>query len=164
LQRAGIELFRLVKREKEINREILTFSVSHGHRSVRIYGHYAVVNGSNATFYRHPIHTFDFTELDGKEKWTTYKFTKSIYGTWMPVHFERLCSAIDDLPSGVNFDVPSLHHDSGLSQNLESHHLSGSFMGSVMQAEDDNSQAGHYSKHLLHPTRSIEEAEGRRAK
>jgi hypothetical protein len=31
------------------------------------------------TFYRHPIRTFDFTELDGKEKWTAYKFTRNVY-------------------------------------------------------------------------------------
>jgi hypothetical protein len=66
--RAVVELFRLVNREKEINREVLAVSVSHDHRSVRIYGHYAVVDGPNTTYYRHPIHTFDFTALDGKEK------------------------------------------------------------------------------------------------
>ncbi|PMD21373.1 hypothetical protein NA56DRAFT_720415 [Hyaloscypha hepaticicola] len=35
-----VELFRLVKHEKELYREILAFSVSHDHRTVRIYGHY----------------------------------------------------------------------------------------------------------------------------
>lgn len=58
--RAVVELFRLVKREEEINREILVFSVSHDHRSVRIYGHYAVTNGPETTFYRHPIREFSF--------------------------------------------------------------------------------------------------------
>lgn len=140
--RAIVELFRLVKREKEIDREVLAFSVSHDHRSVRIYGHYAVIDGLSTTFYRHPIHTFDFTALDGREKWTTYKFTKSVYNTWMPTHFERLCSAIEDLPSGVNFDVPPLQQDSGLSQDLESHHLSESFTGSVAQTGVDDSQSG----------------------
>ncbi|KAH8704535.1 hypothetical protein GQ44DRAFT_743638 [Phaeosphaeriaceae sp. PMI808] len=139
--RAVVELFRLVKREKEIDREILAFSVSHDHRSVRIYGHYAVVDGSNTTYYRYPIHTFDFTALDGKEKWTAYTFTKNVYDIWVPTHFKRLCSALDDLPTGVNFDVPPLQRDSGLSQDLESHHLSGSFAGSVVPTEDDTSQS-----------------------
>ncbi|KAF2866224.1 hypothetical protein BDV95DRAFT_216010 [Massariosphaeria phaeospora] len=140
--RAVVELFRLVQREKEINREILAFSVSHDHRSVRIYGHYAVVDGPKTAFYRHPIRDFSFQELDGKEKWTTYKFTKSVYDMWMPTHFARLCSAIDELPSGVNFDVPPLQQDTGLSQDLSSNHLSESFMGSVIQTGDDNSQSG----------------------
>ena len=60
--RALVELFGSVKREKELDREILAFSVSHDHRSVRIYGHYPVIEGDKTTFYRHPIRTFDFTE------------------------------------------------------------------------------------------------------
>jgi hypothetical protein len=35
--RGVVELFRLVKREKELHREILAFSISHDHRTVRIY-------------------------------------------------------------------------------------------------------------------------------
>jgi hypothetical protein len=45
---------------------------------VRIYGHYPVIDGPKTTFYRHPIYTFDFTALDGKEKWTAYKFTSGL--------------------------------------------------------------------------------------
>jgi hypothetical protein len=66
--RGIIELFRLVKCEKELYREILAFSVSHDHRTVRIYGHYPIIDGIKTTFYRHPIYKFSFTALDGKEK------------------------------------------------------------------------------------------------
>jgi hypothetical protein len=41
--------------------------------------------------------TFDFTELDGKEKWTSYRFTKNVYDIWMPTHLKRICSVIDEL-------------------------------------------------------------------
>ena len=74
-------------------------------RSVRIYDHYAVIEEPDPKYYRHPIHGFSFTALDGKEKWTAYKFTKKVYDTWMPAHFRRICSAIDAFPSDVNFDV-----------------------------------------------------------
>ena len=37
--RGVVELFRLVKREKELHQEILAFSISHDHQTVRIYGH-----------------------------------------------------------------------------------------------------------------------------
>ncbi|KAL9104366.1 MAG: hypothetical protein Q9163_000666 [Psora crenata] len=103
--RALVELFRSVKREKELDREILAFSLSHDHRSVRIYGHYPVITGDKTTFYRHPIHEFSFTALDGKERWTAYKFTKNVYDTWMPKVHKLICSAIDDLPAGINFDL-----------------------------------------------------------
>jgi hypothetical protein len=70
--RAIVELFRLVKHEKELYREILAFSISHNHSSVRIYGHYPLVDGNNTTFYCYPIYKFDFTAMEGKEKWTAY--------------------------------------------------------------------------------------------
>jgi hypothetical protein len=77
--RGVVELFRLVGRENELHQEILAFSISHDHWTVRIYGHYPILDGKKATFYRHPIYKFSFTVLDGKEKWTAYKFTKNVY-------------------------------------------------------------------------------------
>ena len=126
--RAVIELFRLVKREKELNREILAFSISHDHRSVRIYGHYAVIEETKITFYRHPIREFSFTELEAKDKWTAYRFTKSVYYTWMPTHFKRLCSVIDEFPADLNFELSQqseLHfsEQTGLSQDLANENL-----------------------------------------
>ena len=103
--RGIVELFRLVKREKELHREILACSISHNHRIVRIYGYYPVIDGKKTTIYRHPIKTFDFTSEDGKEKWTVYKFTKNIYDIWMPTHLNRICSVIDKLPFDLDFEV-----------------------------------------------------------
>ncbi len=116
--RGVVELFRLVKREKELHREILAFSVSHDHRTVRIYGHYPIIDGKKTTFYRHPIKMFDFTSEDGKEKWTAYKFIKNVYDMWMPTHFKRICSVIDELPPDVDFEVSELG-ESGLLQGLD---------------------------------------------
>ncbi|KAL7958825.1 hypothetical protein V8C34DRAFT_137929 [Trichoderma compactum] len=103
--RSVVELYRAVKREKELDREILAFSISHDHRSVRIYGHYAVIDDKQTNFYRHPIKTLDITSEEGKEKWSTYKFTKNVYDVWMPTHLKRICSAIDQLPSSLDFQV-----------------------------------------------------------
>ncbi|KAL2384413.1 hypothetical protein RJZ90_002013 [Blastomyces dermatitidis] len=79
----------LFRRENELHQEILAFSISHDHRTVRIYGHYPIIKGKETAFYRHPIRTFDFTELDGKEKWTAYKFTNNVYDIWMPTHLKK---------------------------------------------------------------------------
>lgn len=106
MARAVVELFRLVKRENEVHRQILAFCISHDHRSVRIYGCYPIIGGEDTKYYRHPIRTFDFTEMDGKEKWSAYRFKKNIYDSWIPDHFKRICSAIDQLPSKVDFDIP----------------------------------------------------------
>jgi hypothetical protein len=123
--RGVVELFRLVKREKELDWEILAFSISHDDRTVRIYGHYPVIDGPKTTFYRHPIKEFSFTSEDGKEKWTAYKFTKNVYNIWMPTHFKRICSVIDELPPNINFEVSELQSErSGLSQVFEDQSLS----------------------------------------
>ena len=102
------ELFRLVRCEKELHQEMLTLSILHDNRMVRIYSHYLVINGKVTTFYHHPIHTFDFIALDGKEKWTTSKFTSTVYDIWMPAHFKRICSVLDESPPNVNFDISKL--------------------------------------------------------
>jgi hypothetical protein len=65
---------------------------------LRIYGHYALIDGNEARFYRHPIRKFDFTEQNGKDKWTAYKFVKNVYHKFAPMHLERICTAIDELP------------------------------------------------------------------
>lgn len=77
-----------------------------------------MISGEGTKYYRHPIRNFVFTELDGKEKWTAYRFTKNVYNIWMPAHFENICSAIDQLPSDLNFYVPPLSEATGLSQDL----------------------------------------------
>ena len=103
--RALVELFRSVKREKELDREILAFSISHDDTSVRIYGHYPVIEGDRTTFYRHTIHEFYFTSLEGKEKWTAYKFTKNVYDHHSKRLHQMVCSVIDDWPANINFDL-----------------------------------------------------------
>ena len=124
--RGVAELFRLVNREKELHREILAFSISHDHSSVRIYGYYPVMNRKDTIYYRYPIHEFSFTALDGKEKWTAYKFTKNVYDIWMPMHFKRICSVIDELPPDINFEVSELQPSEafGLSHMFKDQSLS----------------------------------------
>ena len=103
--RALVEFFRLVNREKELDREVLAFSISHNDTSVRIYGHYPVIEGDKTTFYRHTIHQFSFTGLEGKEKWTAYKFVRNVYDHHSKRLHEIICSGIDDLPANINFDL-----------------------------------------------------------
>ncbi|KAH7157795.1 hypothetical protein B0J13DRAFT_650443 [Dactylonectria estremocensis] len=113
--RGVAELFRMVKREHEIHRQILAFSISHDHQTVCIYGYYLVIDREVIKYYRHPIRTFNFTELEGKEKWTAYRVTRNICDIWMLQHFERICSAISQLPPELNFEVSSLSEAARLS-------------------------------------------------
>ena len=103
--RALVQLFRSVKRETELDREILAFSISHDHRSMRTFGHYPVIEGDKTTFYRHSIRGFSFTEQDGKEKWTTHRFVKHVYDHHSLKLHEMICLGIDDLPADISFDL-----------------------------------------------------------
>jgi hypothetical protein len=79
--RGVVKLFRLVERKKELYYEILAFLISHNNRTARIYSHYLIINRKDTTYYYYLIHTFDFTALNSKEKWTAYKFIKNVYNT-----------------------------------------------------------------------------------
>ncbi|KAH7175861.1 hypothetical protein EDB81DRAFT_705993 [Dactylonectria macrodidyma] len=138
--RSVVELFRMVKRECELHRQILAFSISHDHRSLRIYGHYPVMDGKDTKYYRYPIRQFDFTEQGGRDKWTVYRFTKNVCDMWMPQHFERICSAVDQLPSELEFSVPPLSQATGLSQGLGSCDLSQPGSDHVSMPVDQDSQ------------------------
>jgi len=157
--RALVQLYKAVKREKELHQEILAFSISHDHRSVRIYGHYAIVEGDKTTFYRHPIHTFDFTALNGKDKWTTYKFTKNVYNTWMPIHHKRICSAIDDLPPDIDF---SLSQSASFSQSGPQSSQQSNAESTLM--DEDDSQSSAVSSQEVTPTTSFTQTTERASK
>ncbi|KAK5202926.1 hypothetical protein LTR41_011342 [Exophiala xenobiotica] len=110
--RGVVELFRLVKREQELHREILAFSISHDHR---------------------PPISEDLWPLrcDRGQKDHVLPSSHSVYDIWMPAHLKKLCSAIDAIPPDIHFELseePDLQFpaSSGLSQGLESHHLSDS--------------------------------------
>ncbi|KAH8719381.1 hypothetical protein GQ44DRAFT_751630 [Phaeosphaeriaceae sp. PMI808] len=133
--RGLIELFRLVGREDELHQEINSFSISHSDEYIRVWGHYAVINGKDFTFYRHPIAKFDISKTErGDNRWTAYTFVQNIYDLWLPERFSRICSVIDMLPADLNFTVseqPELQTQdpelassrSGLSQQLEDYSL-----------------------------------------
>jgi hypothetical protein len=151
--RGIVELFRLIKREKELYREILAFSISYNYSSVRIYGYYPLINRSKTIFYCYPIYKFDFTAIEGKEKWTAYQFTINIYDIWMPDHLKRICSVINELPPDIDFEVSQESElgESGLLQGLESHYLS-----------NQSSQSSHIPSRDITPDTSLSQnVEGR---
>ena len=133
---------------------------------MRIYGRYPIIDGDKTAFYRHPTHTFDFTALDGKEKWTAYKFTKNIYDLWIQTHLKRICSVIDELPPDLDFEASQQSEpgESGLSQGLESHHLSDqSSHDAASLLEDADSQASHVGSRDVTPDTSLSQRIDRKA-
>ena len=150
--RGIVEIYRAVKREKELQREILAFSISHDHSTVRVYGHYALIEGDKTTFYRHPIRKFDFTEQDGKEKWSAYTFTKNVYDIWMPIHVKRICSAIDELPPDIDF---GLSESASFPQEFESQSSQQLNAESTSMLGEDDSQSSLVASQDITPDTSV---------
>lgn len=95
--RGIVELFRLARKENTLHRELLTFSISHDQRSVSLYEYYPNIDGPKTKIYRHSIHAFDITALNGKERWTTYKFTVGVYNYSLTL-ITKIRSVVDALP------------------------------------------------------------------
>ncbi|PQE15025.1 phosphatidylserine decarboxylase protein [Rutstroemia sp. NJR-2017a BVV2] len=106
--RGIVELFQLVGRETEVQRERVAFSIAHDDRMGTIHGHYPVFEGKEIKYYFHAIRAFDFTTMEGRDRWTAYRFTKNVYDVWMPRHFERLCSAVDQIPADLDLGAAQL--------------------------------------------------------
>ena len=103
--RGIVEPFRLVNRVEELHRKALTFSVSHDHETVRIYGHVPVIKGTKITYWRYPLRKYEFTERKGMEKWSAYRFMKNVYDIWMPTHFKRISSALTNCLPNRDFEL-----------------------------------------------------------
>ncbi|KAL7269217.1 hypothetical protein RUND412_008133 [Rhizina undulata] len=106
--RAVVELFKLKKRQKELHRQILAFSISHNHEE-----------GCTVNFYCHLIRRCYFTEDDGKDKWITYKFIVSLYNDWAPTHLKRLHAFVETLSLDPNSEVSTRgdSNDTGETEN-----------------------------------------------
>ncbi|KAL8894717.1 MAG: hypothetical protein Q9207_008433 [Kuettlingeria erythrocarpa] len=104
--RGIIEVFRLVGRAQELHRKVLGFSISHDHRTVRIYSHYAEIDGPGTTYYRHILGAYDILSEDGKDRWAAYQFVRNVYSSFAPMHLERIKSAVDQLPDPAPGSLP----------------------------------------------------------
>ncbi|CAG9986370.1 unnamed protein product [Clonostachys byssicola] len=131
--RAVAELFLAVGREREVERKIVAFSVSHDHCCVKIWGYFPVFENGTIKQFRHPIHQFDITAMDGCERWTAYQFAKNVYERWAPGHFETICSAVDQLPQELDVEIFTLR-STGLSQTFDRQNLS-QFSNESVRAE-----------------------------
>ena len=104
---AIVQLYRAVSRLGELDRQILVFSISHDHTHVTIHGHYARIEGEKITFHRHQIRSFDISDQNGKEKWTTYHIVRKVYDYFVPIHLRRIRDALGQLATGLSFELSS---------------------------------------------------------
>jgi hypothetical protein len=93
---AVVQLHRVLgdDRTSRLSGQILVFSVSHDNERVKIYGHYAVIEGAQATFYRYPIESFTLNFHEGQGRKRTYDFVREVYHRFYPEHLKRIQGAL----------------------------------------------------------------------
>ena len=67
---------------------------------MKIFGHYASLEGPEPRFYRYPIRRAYFTE--DEDRWTAYRFTRNLYDVFAPIHLQRILAVLDHLPDNAS--------------------------------------------------------------
>jgi hypothetical protein len=99
-----VELFKLAKRETELHRRSLGFSVSYNSSMACVHAYYPIVTKKTSTaevkvsYHRREIRRVMWATGNDKDRWTIYHFILTLYRDWVPKHHELLCSAINALP------------------------------------------------------------------
>ena len=97
---AVLTLYRAAGRHRELHRKILAFSIAHNATTMKIFGHYASLEGPEPRFYRYPIRRACFTE--DEDRWTAYRFTRNLYDVFAPIHLQRILAVLDHLPDNAS--------------------------------------------------------------
>ncbi len=77
--------------------KILVYSISHDQKDALVYGHYALVEGENWTYYRHRIERFDIRYKES-DLLALHNFARNILTVYAPKLLKRLQKAIAALP------------------------------------------------------------------
>ena len=119
---AIIQLYRALDGDEvsDLSRQILVFSISHDNERVKLYGHFAVIDGENTTFYRYPIASFvlNFEENQGRKR--THDFVREIYHKFYPAHLKRICDALAKMEDPRTLSMTSsMIIEEGTSQEVD---------------------------------------------
>ena len=92
------KLFQKVQQERKILGQILAFSFSHDHETIKVYGHYMQQQHGKAACFRYPLAFWSFTSPTHKPKWCAYALTNAIYLEFAPALLTLIGNAVDLLP------------------------------------------------------------------
>lgn len=84
-----------------------------------------------------------------------YRFATIVDDKWMSTHFKRICFAIDQLLSKLDFDVPALSESTGLSQDLRGCHLTPSEAELMSLSAGEHIQSGKFDQLVITPSASF---------
>ena len=93
---AMIELHRVLGDSyiSQLSGQILVFSVSHNHEQIKIYSHYAILDGTQTTFYRYLFDSFNLNTGLGQYREKVYGFVREVYHEFYQAHLKRIYDAL----------------------------------------------------------------------
>jgi hypothetical protein len=95
---AIVQLHRKICATEEVNRKILAFSVAHNNSEVKIFGHFASVGEESTKYFRHRVYVADVAADFASSEWyKSYNVIRAIYKKFVPVHVQRIKSALSRL-------------------------------------------------------------------
>ncbi|GME44636.1 uncharacterized protein LTHEOB_11860 [Neofusicoccum parvum] len=104
---AMVELFRMAKRESDIDGQILAFSVSYNHSQVAWHAYYPVIKGERTDICRRPLFKVFLSPDDNPNSWRSWNLARNLYELWAPDLYHRLCKAIDAVELDVQLVEPA---------------------------------------------------------
>ncbi|KEF50788.1 uncharacterized protein A1O9_13162, partial [Exophiala aquamarina CBS 119918] len=95
---AIVQLYRAIGsgRESALNGEIIVFSISHNHESVKLYGHFPIIQGAEVSFYRYHATTF-ILGLEEEDWRRPHDCVREIYKVFYPAHLQRIRHALSEM-------------------------------------------------------------------
>ena len=96
---AIVQLFRALdgNQASQLSGQVLVFSISHDNERAKMYGHFAVIQGEQTTFYRHFVASFvlNYEESQGRKR--THDFVREVYHSFYPEHLKRIRDALAEM-------------------------------------------------------------------
>ena len=112
--------YREDKQFESLLGKILVYSISHDQKSARLYGHFALVEGEQWTYYRHHIAIFDIVHKE-RDLLALHNFARNVLTVYAPKLFKRLQKAIAALPvsSTLSFSAGTMNLEDDLQQGSQ---------------------------------------------
>ncbi|KAK6442640.1 hypothetical protein LTR95_001119 [Oleoguttula sp. CCFEE 5521] len=96
--RALIQLYRKLSAAEELDGKVLVLSIAHDASMIKVFGHFAKIEGAKLTFFRHQLYLSNIaTDLRSEASSRAYKITRAIYDVFFPQHLARIRSALSKL-------------------------------------------------------------------
>jgi len=118
--RALVQLYRKVSAAEELDGKVLVFSIAHDVSIIKIYGHFARIDGDTLTFFRHRLYIGDIaTDLRSESSCRAHKITRAIYDVFFPQHVARVKSALSRMRGSYQLDLVDGPHESTISRSSQ---------------------------------------------